>query len=36
LREAYHGTCTVCHRRLIQSRSEGSGPTTCGECHRKE
>jgi len=36
LREAYHGSCTVCHRRLIQSRSESSGPITCGECHRKE
>ena len=36
LREAYHGSCTVCHRRRIQSHSENSGPTTCGECHRKE
>ena len=36
LQEAYHGSCTVCHRRLIQSRSESSGPITCGECHRNE
>jgi len=36
LREAYHGTCTGCHRHLTKSRNERSGPTTCGECHRKE
>jgi len=32
LREAYHGSCTVCHRALIR-QGKGAGPTTCGECH---
>ena len=35
LREAYHGNCTGCHRRQIKSGNLKSGPTTCGECHRK-
>jgi hypothetical protein len=35
LREAYHGSCTVCHRRMAKEH-EASGPVTCGECHEKE
>jgi hypothetical protein len=35
LREAYHGSCTVCHRRTIKENAGKSGPTTCGECHIK-
>jgi hypothetical protein len=34
LREAYHGQCTVCHRDTIK-QGKDSGPTTCGECHKK-
>ena len=34
LREAYHGSCTVCHRKLNRSGKK-SGPVTCGECHKK-
>jgi hypothetical protein len=35
LREAYHGSCTVCHRSTIKEKAGNSGPTTCGECHKK-
>lgn len=35
LREAYHGNCTVCHRRLIKKNRPKTGPTTCGGCHIK-
>lgn len=35
LREAYHGSCTVCHRQLINSSNLKTGPTTCGGCHKK-
>ncbi len=35
LREAYHGSCTGCHRRLIKESIVKSGPTTCGGCHIK-
>ena len=35
LREAYHGSCTVCHRNWIKSSESKSGPTTCGGCHQK-
>jgi hypothetical protein len=35
LREAYHGSCTVCHRSRIKSNESKSGPTTCGGCHQK-
>ena len=34
LREAYHGSCTVCHRATAK-KGEDTGPTTCGECHKK-
>src|SRR5512139_3030108 len=34
LREAYHGLCTGCHRRLAKAATVPRGPTTCGECHR--
>ena len=34
LREAYHQDCTSCHR-TMRKNNEKSGPTTCGECHRK-
>lgn len=36
LREAFHGSCTVCHRRLVKTDSPKRGPTTCGGCHRKQ
>ena len=36
LREAFHGNCTVCHRRLIKNNQPKSGPTTCGGCHKKQ
>ncbi len=35
LREAYHGSCTICHRRLIKNSTQKTGPTTCGGCHKK-
>ena len=35
LREAFHGNCTGCHRRLIKNKHPKSGPTTCGGCHIK-
>ena len=35
LREAFHGSCTDCHRNQIKSGNFKSGPTTCGGCHRK-
>lgn len=35
LREAYHGNCTGCHRRMIKQRNPKIGPTTCGGCHKK-
>ena len=35
LREAFHGQCTGCHRDLIRKEKK-TGPTTCGECHRKQ
>ena len=33
LRQAYHGSCTACHRKMIKSKQLPTGPTTCGECH---
>ena len=36
LREAFHGSCTVCHRRLIKNSNPKAGPTTCGGCHIKQ
>ena len=35
LREAFHGSCTDCHRNQIKSGNSKSGPTTCGGCHKK-
>jgi hypothetical protein len=35
LREAFHGSCTVCHRDLIKTDSRKTGPTTCGGCHKR-
>ena len=35
LREAFHGSCTVCHRDMIKTDNRESGPTTCGGCHKK-
>ncbi len=34
LRQAYHGSCTACHRQRAKA-SRNAGPTTCGGCHRK-
>jgi len=34
LRQAYHGSCTACHRQMAKE-SRAAGPTTCGGCHRK-
>ena len=36
LREAFHGSCTICHRRLIKNDNPSSGPTTCGGCHVRQ
>jgi hypothetical protein len=33
LREAFHGSCTPCHRKMIKEKISFKGPTTCGECH---
>ena len=35
LREAFHGSCTDCHRNQIKSGAHKSGPTTCGGCHKR-
>ena len=35
LREAFHGSCTVCHRKMIKIKKKNTGPTTCGGCHKK-
>jgi len=35
LREAFHGSCTLCHRDMIKSDTRKIGPTTCGGCHVK-
>ena len=35
LREAFHGSCTNCHRSRIKSDNLKSGPITCGGCHKK-
>ena len=35
LREAFHGSCTVCHRDMIKTDRHNTGPTTCGGCHKK-
>ena len=36
LREAFHGSCTICHRNMIKKKEQKSGPTTCGGCHQKK
>ncbi len=36
LREAFHGSCTACHRQMKKTQNMFKGPTTCGECHRPE
>lgn len=33
LREAFHGSCNVCHRQMGKQIKNFQGPTTCGECH---
>lgn len=33
LREAFHGSCTGCHRQMGKAKGRFNGPTTCGECH---
>ena len=35
LREAFHGSCTVCHRDMIKADKQKAGPTTCGGCHKR-
>jgi hypothetical protein len=35
LREAYHGSCSACHRSMVNNFMK-SGPTTCGQCHPKQ
>ena len=35
LREALHGSCTVCHREMIKTNKKKTGPTTCGGCHKR-
>lgn len=34
LREAFHGSCTACHRKMHKNNMT-AGPVTCGECHPK-
>lgn len=34
LRQAFHGSCTGCHRKVNQS-IQASPPVTCGACHKK-
>ena len=36
LREAFHDSCTGCHRAMIKEQDDFKGPTTCGECHVPE
>lgn len=33
LREAFHISCTGCHRQMGKTSKDFKGPTTCGECH---
>lgn len=33
LREAFHESCTGCHRQTGKLDGTFTGPTTCGECH---
>jgi hypothetical protein len=35
LRQAFHGSCTVCHREAKKA-GRASPPVTCGECHKKQ
>lgn len=35
LREAFHTSCTGCHREMIKTNKRTTGPTTCGGCHIK-
>ena len=35
LREAFHGSCTGCHRKMVRIDNRTVGPTTCGGCHIK-
>ena len=35
LREAFHGSCTICHRDMIKTARPNTGPTTCSGCHKK-
>jgi len=35
LREAFHGSCTFCHRNMIKKKGRNKGPTTCGGCHKR-
>jgi hypothetical protein len=34
IREASHQTCTGCHRNMKKTKKT-TGPSTCGECHKK-
>lgn len=34
IREAFHESCTGCHRDRIRTKKNG-GPTTCGQCHKE-
>ena len=36
LREAFHGSCNACHRKMIKEKTDFKGPTTCGQCHLPE
>ena len=35
MREANHAICTRCHRDLKKEKKK-AGPTSCGECHKKQ
>ncbi len=34
LKEANHASCNKCHRQM-KKQKKTTGPTTCGECHKK-
>jgi predicted CXXCH cytochrome family protein len=36
LKDAFHQSCTGCHRQMKKADPAKKGPTTCGECHSKK
>ncbi|MBN2231740.1 MAG: cytochrome c3 family protein [Deltaproteobacteria bacterium] len=33
LQQAFHASCTGCHRQMVVDGSKKTGPRTCGGCH---